>query len=112
MAEEFGQRRKTHFPAGSLEELRSVLAPNGKLRVGINTANKLLVEEEAGTSKLSGIAPALGERLAEDLGGDTAVVFVPYPTPGAMAADPDSWDVAFMGAEPSRAKTVAFSDAY
>ena len=31
---------------------------------------------------------------------------------GELAANPDSWDVSFMGVASSRAKTVAFSDPY
>ena len=32
--------------------------------------------------------------------------------PGDLAASPDSWDVSFLGAAASRARTVAFSDPY
>ena len=92
-------------------DIESTLAPSGVLRVGINKANKLLVNNDHG--KLEGIAPALGKRLAKDLlGSEDKCLFVPYPSPGALANDPDSWDVAFMGVDPKRAQTVAFSDPY
>ena len=94
-------------------DIRSTLAPSGVLRVGINKANKLLVSNDHGDGILEGIAPALGKRLAKDLlGSEDKCLFVPYPSPGALANDPDSWDVAFMGVDPKRAQTVAFSDPY
>lgn len=110
IAEEFGRRKRSKRAArGSREELQAALAPEGKLRVGINFANKLLVQQSSG-QELSGVAPGLGHRLAEELGVEC--VFVTYPTPGAVVEDTDSWDVAFIGADPARAKTIAFSDPY
>ena len=47
-------------------DIRSTLAPSGVLRVGINKANKLLVNNDHGGGRLEGIAPDLGKRLAKD----------------------------------------------
>lgn len=39
---------------------------------------------------------------------------MPFASPGEVAdsVGADAWDIAFIGAEPSRAKTIAFSPAY
>ena len=58
-----------------MAEVRRVLAPEGKLRVGINSANKLLVKSDD-----DGIAPELGRRLAEEIGAEC--VLVPFDSPG------------------------------
>lgn len=90
----------------------SELAPTGKLRVGLNYQNFLLVLKDAPDGAPRGIAPDLGRELGRRLG--VAVEFVRYKNAGALAdsvADA-KWDVAFLGSEPSRASTVAFSPAY
>ncbi len=87
------------------------LTPAGKLRVGINLGNFLLVTK--GTDgQVRGIVPDLSQELARRLG--TAVEFVLYPQAGdvAGAAQAGAWDVAFIGAEPQRAKDIDFTAAY
>lgn len=87
------------------------LTPAGKLRVGINLGNFLLVTK--GTDgQVRGIVPDLSQELARRLG--TAVEFVLYPQAGdvAGAAQAGAWDVAFIGAEPQRANEIDFTAAY
>ncbi len=87
------------------------LTPTGKLRVGINLGNFLLVTK--GTDgQVRGIVPDLSQELARRLG--TAVEFVLYPQAGdvAGAAQAGAWDVAFIGAEPQRANDIDFTAAY
>ncbi len=47
---------------------RSELAPTGKLRVGINVQNFLLVNKERSGGEYSGIAVDLGRELGKSLG--------------------------------------------
>jgi polar amino acid transport system substrate-binding protein len=91
---------------------KSELTPTGKLRVGLNYQNFLLVLGDAPDGTPRGIAPDLGRELARRLG--VAVEFVPYKTAGALAdsVTTAAWDVAFLGAEPARANVIAFSAAY
>ena len=87
------------------------LTPAGKLRVGINLGNFLLVTK--GTDgQVRGIVPDLSQELARRLG--SAVEFVLYPQAGdvAGAAQAGAWDVAFIGAEPQRANEIDFTAAY
>jgi polar amino acid transport system substrate-binding protein len=91
---------------------RSELAPTGKLRVGINYGNFLLVTSYTPGAEPRGPAPDLGRELARRLG--VPVEFVAFDTAGKLADGVKSgaWDVAFLGAEPQRAGEIAFTAAY
>ena len=99
----------TH-PAPS--SVRSELAPTGKLRVGINSANFLLVSQYVPGSEPHGVAPDLGRELGRRLG--VPVGFVVFDSPGklAEAGKTGVWDVAFLGNEPQRASEIAFTAPY
>lgn len=88
------------------------LAPTGVLRAGINLSNFLLVSSETESGEPAGVSPDMAKALAEKLG--VALVLVPYKNPGdvADAAGLNEWDIANIAAEPERAKTINFSQAY
>jgi len=90
---------------------KSELTPTGKLRVGINYGNFLLVTRHSETD-YTGIAVDLGREVGKRLGVE--VEFVPFATAGKLADDAKAgaWDVAFLGNEPQRASEIAFSPAY
>jgi len=91
---------------------KSELTPTGKLRVGVNLGNFLLVSKDPATGELRGVVPDLAQELARRLGA--AVELVSYPGAGqvADAAAAGAWDVGFIGAEPARAAEIAFTLAY
>jgi polar amino acid transport system substrate-binding protein len=91
---------------------RSELAPTGKLRVGINVQNFLLVNKERPGGEYGGIAVDLGRELGRRLG--VPVELVAFDTAGKLAdaVKAGAWDVAFLGSEPSRENEIAFSAAY
>ncbi len=91
---------------------RSELAPTGKLRVGINVQNFLLVNKERAGGEYSGIAVDLGRELGKRLG--VPVELVAFETAGKLAdaVKAGAWDVAFLGNEPARANEIVFSAAY
>ena len=93
-------------------EVRSELAPGGKLRVGINHSNFLLVNPGSPHGAPRGIAPDLGAELARRLG--VPLEYVSFASAGETAdgVKQGAWDVAFLGAEPQRASEIAFSAAY
>ncbi len=95
-----------------IAEVRKVIAPTGTLRVGLNMSNFLLTATDGATGKPKGIAADLGQELGKRLG--VPVELVPFPNPGAVAdaAKSGAWDVAFIGAEPQRAKEIDFTAAY
>jgi polar amino acid transport system substrate-binding protein len=92
--------------------VRSELAPTGKLRVGINHGNFLLVTAGSRGGEARGVAPDLARELGRRL--DLPVEFVGFDTAGTMAdaVRTGAWDVAFLGAEPQRANEIAFTAAY
>src|SRR5256885_1462408 len=91
---------------------RAELAPTGRLRVGINVQNFLLVNKERSGGQYSGIAVDLGRELGKRLG--VPVELVPFDTAGKLAdaVKSGAWDVAFLGNEPARTNEIAFSAAY
>ncbi|HSA89876.1 MAG TPA: transporter substrate-binding domain-containing protein [Burkholderiales bacterium] len=91
---------------------RSELAPGGKLRVGLNYGNFLLVLKDAPDGAPRGIAPDLGRELGARLG--VPVEFVKFQQAGQLAdgVRDGKCDVGFLGAEPQRAAEIAFTGAY
>jgi polar amino acid transport system substrate-binding protein len=91
---------------------RSELAPGGKLRVGLNYGNFLLVLKDAPDGAPRGIAPDLGRELGRRLG--VPVEFVKFAQAGQLAdgVRDGKCDVGFLGAEPQRAAEIAFTEAY
>jgi polar amino acid transport system substrate-binding protein len=88
------------------------LAPSGKLRVGLNYGNFLLVLRDLPDGTPQGIAPDLARELAKRL--EMGVEFVKFDAAGKLADGVKSraWDVAFLGNEPQRAAEIDFSPAY
>jgi len=88
------------------------LAPTGKLRVGLNYGNFLLVLRDKPDGTPQGIAPDLARELAKRL--EVGVEFVKFDAAGKLADGVKTmlWDVAFLGNEPQRAAEIAFSPAY
>ncbi len=91
---------------------RSDLAPNGKLRAGINFGNNLLTARDPVTRAPSGIALDLAAELGRRLG--VPIEIVSYESAGALAdsASSGAWEVGFLGAEPQRANQISFTAAY
>ena len=90
----------------------SELAPTGKLRIGLNYSNFLLVLKDLPDGTPQGIAPDLGRELAARLG--VKAEFVKFDAAGKLAdgVKKGLWDVAFLGNEPQRANEIAFTAAY
>lgn len=87
------------------------LTPTGKLRVGVNLGNFLLVQRSA-DGGIRGIVPDLAQELARRLG--VAAELRQYEKVGEVAdgAKKGEWDVAFIGAEPQRAAEIDFTAPY
>jgi len=91
---------------------RTELAPTGKLRIGINYGNFLLVTSYSAGAEPRGPAPDLARELGRRVGAP--VEWVAFETAGKLAdaVKTGAWDVAFLGAEPQRANEIAFTAAY
>lgn len=95
-----------------LDEIRAQLAPTGTLRAAINLSNFLLVTDRTPAGDPVGVSPDMARAVADRLG--VPVQYITYDTPGQLAdaAVEDVWDIGNIGAEPERAKTIAFTAAY
>lgn len=91
---------------------KSELTSTGKLRVGVNLGNFLLVNKDPVTGELRGVVPDLAQELARRLGATVELVSYPGAGQVADAAAAGAWDVGFIGAEPARAAEIAFTVAY
>jgi polar amino acid transport system substrate-binding protein len=91
--------------------LHSDLAPNGKIRAGINFGNALLANRDADGAP-RGIAVDLAQELARRVG--VPLEIVSYTTAGKMAngAKAGAWDVAFLANDPDRATDIIFTAPY
>ena len=94
------------------EQVRAELAPTGVLRAGINLSNFLLVTGKTPQGDPEGVSPDMARAVADRLG--VPIEYALFDTPGELAdaAVEDIWDIGNIGAEPERAKTIAFTAAY
>ena len=92
--------------------IRSELAPTGKLRVGLNHGNFLLVTPGSSATEPRGVAPDMARELGRRVG--VPVEFIRFDSAGKLGdgVKTGAWDVAFLGAEPQRAAEIAFTAAY
>ena len=88
------------------------LAPSGKLKIGLNYSNFLLVIGDDAKGEPKGIAPDLGRELAKRVA--MPFEFVKFDAAGKLfdAVKSAQCDVGFLGAEPQRADEVDFTNAY
>ena len=93
-------------------DAKQELTPGGKLRVGLNYGNFLLVLKDGPGGEPRGIAPDLGRELARRVG--VPLEFVRFDQAGKLAdaVKDGKCDVGFLGAEPQRANEIAFTAAY
>ena len=92
--------------------MKTELAPSGKLRIGLNYSNFLLVLGDDPSGDPRGIAPDLGRELARRAG--LPFEFVKFDAAGKLfdAVKAAQCDVGFLGAEPQRASEMEFTAAY
>jgi polar amino acid transport system substrate-binding protein len=91
---------------------KAELVPTGKLRVGVNLGNFLLVNKDPASGAPRGIVPDLAQELGRRLGAQVELVTFSGAGETADGARAGAWDVAFIGAEPQRAEQIAFTPAY
>jgi polar amino acid transport system substrate-binding protein len=88
------------------------IAPGGRLRVGLNYQNFLLVSGDGPGREPRGVAPDLAREIARRLG--LSIEWLRFDTAGKLfdAVKAAHCDVGFLGSEPQRASEVAFTGAY
>src|SRR4051812_1446439 len=92
--------------------MNQALAAGGKLRIGLNYSNFLIVSGDDANGEPRGIAPDLGRELARRAG--VPFEFVKFDAAGKLfdAVKAAQVDVGFLGNEPQRAAEVEFSPPY
>ncbi|MFY9317030.1 MAG: transporter substrate-binding domain-containing protein [Burkholderiales bacterium] len=90
------------------EAARTELAPAGKLRAGMNWGNTLFTQKDA-AGQPRGVSVDIMRELASRLGVQLELVMHATPGEVADAVDKNTWDVAILAIEQSRAQTIAFS---
>jgi polar amino acid transport system substrate-binding protein len=96
----------------STPALLSLLAPTGKLRVGINYGNPVLATRDPASGELRGVAVDLARELAKSV--NTAVELVGFESAGQMVAalHAGAWDMAFLAIDAQRADEIDFTAPY
>ena len=90
-------------------EVRQVLAPTGKLRVGLYLGGPVSVIRDSALGEMKGVGFDLGKELARRMG----VPFEPVVFPSLVAlvdsAKTGEWDIAALAVSPERAKEWDFT---
>jgi polar amino acid transport system substrate-binding protein len=96
------------------EDLRSEIAPTGKLRVaiGISAAGGAFWSNKSESGGYSGVPVDLGKEMAAQLG--VPVEYVAYQNSGQItdAASKGAWDVTFLPQDPERETKMSFGPIY
>jgi polar amino acid transport system substrate-binding protein len=96
------------------DDLKSEIAPTGKLRVaiGISAAGGAFWSNKTESGGYSGVPVDLGKVMAAQLG--VPVEYVPYPNSGQItdAAAKGAWDVTFLPQDPERETKMSFGPVY
>ena len=94
------------------QDVIAELAPTGALRAGINMSNFLLVTGKTASGDPVGVSPDMAGEVAKRLG--VPLKLIPFKSPGELGdqAENNVWDIGNIGAEPQRARTIAFTAAY
>ena len=92
--------------------MKNDIAPTGKLRIGLNYQNFLLINGDGPDGQPRGIAPDLGRELGKRLG--LPIEWVKFDAAGKLfdGVKSAACDVGFLGAEPQRANEIDFTEAY
>ncbi|MGZ5033337.1 MAG: transporter substrate-binding domain-containing protein [Usitatibacter sp.] len=96
-------------PIAPTEQVRQVLAPGGKLRVGLYPGSPTSLIEDPASGEARGVGHDLGRELARRLGVSFEAVVFANNAQLQDAAKAASVDLVFTNATPSRAKALDFT---
>src|ERR1700758_730111 len=100
--------------SASAGDLKSEIAPTGKLRVaiGISAAGGAFWSNKTEAGGYSGVPVDLGKEMAAQLG--VPVEYVAYPNSGQItdAASKGAWAVTFLPQDPEREAKMSFGPVY
>jgi polar amino acid transport system substrate-binding protein len=100
--------------SANAEDLKSEIAPTGKLRVaiGISAAGGAFWSNKSESGAYVGVPVDLGKDMAAELG--VPVEYVAYPNSGQItdAASKGAWDVTWLPQDPERETKMSFGPIY
>jgi polar amino acid transport system substrate-binding protein len=91
--------------AGASSDAKRLLAPTGKLRMGLNASNATLVARRPDGS-VGGLAPAVGAHIAAQLGVPLETIVYPGSEGYTASFEKDEWDIIVTGRNPFAATKV------
>lgn len=89
-----------------------LLAPEGTVRAAINVGNAVLVQRDAASGAVSGIAVDLAHAFAKHLGVPLAMQIFDAARGSVAAVKSGAVDFGFFAVQPERAVDIAFSTPY
>lgn len=95
-----------------IHEMRTALAPTGKLRASINLGNPILASRDATNGTVHGISVDLAHALAARLETPIEFLVVAKAAQSVDAVVSGSADVGFFAIDPARADKIAFTRPY
>jgi polar amino acid transport system substrate-binding protein len=93
-------------------EIRSELAPTGRLRAAINYNNPLLARRDPASGVLTGLAVDLSRELARRVGVPLEIFAVDAAGKITESAKDNVWDVGYLAIDPRRANEIEFTAAH
>ena len=93
-------------------DIRTELAPTGKLRAAINYNNPLLARRDAASGEITGLAVDLSSELARRAGVPLEIVPVDAAGKITESAQNNVWDIGFLAIDPRRANEIEFTAAH
>ena len=94
-------------PDHARSDASSLLAPSGKLRIGLNASNTTLVARRP-DGGVGGLAPAVGAHIAGKLGVPLQTVVYAGSQDYTASFENNEWDIIVTGRNPFAATKVAF----
>jgi len=98
--------------AAPAPEVRQVLAPTGKLRVGLLLGRPLSVTRDSPSGEMKGVGFDLGKEFARRIGVPFEPVLYPSIRPLLDGLKSGQWDIAFLVVSVGQAKDVDFTAPY
>ena len=93
-------------------EIRSQLAPYGRIRAAVNLGNPVLAQSHPSTRQLTGLSVDLARDLGRRVGAPVELVVFDAARKVVEALKAASWDVAFLAVDSAREAEIGFTPPY
>ena len=101
--------RYASISTAAAQESRHVLAPSGKLRVGLYLDSPTHVVRDPASGEMKGVGYDLGKEMAQRMDIPFEPILYKLIDDLIAGAKSGEWDIAFVGTSPARAKEMDFT---